>query len=284
MRRPLLLALAAVLAVGTAAAALFDRPKASASADAAQCRAPPSLTAIGPSLDHVAKRVKAGEPLTVVALGSSSTRGFGATSPDRTYPRRLEAELRARLPDIALRVVNRGKNGEEVPQMLARLDRDVLAEHPDLVIWQLGTNAVLHNQNVPSEREPIMRGIARLRQSGADVVLMDLQYAPRIVAKPSYAAMEQIIADAAERAHVGLFRRFAIMQQWRAAQSDDRPRMIGRDGIHMTDRGYACLAVELADALSVNWRARPGPARDGGDESVARIVTHPAVAYSSAAQ
>jgi acyl-CoA thioesterase-1 len=249
------------------------------------CTAPPELTAIGPALMRVAARLERREPLTIVAVGSSSTQGTGASAPAFNYPSRLEAELKERFPDISIRVVNRGKGGEEGPQMLARLDRDVLAEHPDLVIWQLGTNAVLRHDDVSDEREVIERGLALLRQSGSDVVLMDMQYAPRVLARPAYQAMEQLLADMAKQAHVGLFRRFAIMRHWQAAQASDAPPMIGLDGLHMTDRGYACLAADLAEAVAANWQTQQAAVRRGTAPRLAGVVapSRPAAAPEAGA-
>ena len=100
-----------------------------------------------------------------------------------------------------------------------------------------------------------------IKQSAADVVLMDLQYAPSVLASPAYAAMEKLIAEVAERNRVGLFRRFEIMRHWlsaapaHACESGAAPRTaISADGLHMTDRSYACLAAGLADAIAQNWR------------------------------
>ncbi len=232
------LAVSLAFVVGTAAAGDSPIP-----GGLAGCAVPPELLAIGPVLAHVAARMERGEPLTIVAIGSSSTQGVGASAPGLSYPSRLEAELKERFPDIAIRVINRGKGGEEAPQ------------HPDLVVWQLGTNAVLRHDDVTFEEEVIERGLARLKESGSDVVLMDLQYAPRVIARPAYAAMERLIADAAKREHAGLFHRFAIMQHWQSAQPADAPKMIGSDGLHMSDQGYACLAADLAEAVAANWRA-----------------------------
>ena len=39
-----------------------------------------------------------GKPVVIVAFGSSSTQGFGSTSPEFTYPNRLAAELRRQYP------------------------------------------------------------------------------------------------------------------------------------------------------------------------------------------
>jgi acyl-CoA thioesterase I len=227
----------------------------------ARCGAPPSLVAIEPALTHAATRIDRGDPLKIVAVGSSSTSGTGASAPDLAYPARLEAELRARFPELDVVVVNRGKGGEDAAQELARFDRDVLAEHPDLVIWQLGTNAVLRREDVSGDGELIRRGVVQLAAAGSDVVLMDLQYAPRVLARPGYMVMERLIADSAEADRVGLFRRFELMRYWHDAPSNEVPPMVGSDGLHMTDRGYHCLAAELAEALAANWRVHRDAAR-----------------------
>lgn len=253
MKHALACAFAAIAAAPLIAAAASDAPTpAAASGAAVECAAPDELIAIGPSLTHLAARLEHHQPLTIVAFGSSSTQGIGASAPSLAYPSRLEAELRARFPDAAIRVLNRGKGGEEAPQMLARIEPDVVAEHPDLVLWQLGTNAVLRHDEVGFE-EVVERGLARLKASGSDIVLMDMQYAPRVIAHPAYAAMERLLADVAKRDRVGLFRRFAIMQHWQKAQPDGA-RMVGPDGLHMNDRGYGCIAADLAEAVADNWR------------------------------
>ncbi len=253
----------------------------------AGCDAPPALMVIGPAQARVAARIGRGEALTIVAVGSSSTQGSGASAPGLSYPSRLAAELKERFPAIGIRVINRGKGGEDVTEELARLDRDVIAERPDLVIWQVGTNAVLRRDDLAADRELIERGVAQLKQSGSDVMLMDLQYAPRVIARPAYAEMEQLIANAAKSGQVGLFRRFEMMQQWQAAQPADAPRMadamVGPDGLHMTDRGYFCLAANLAEALAGNWWSQQRTAQRPPAARVAGLARSGAVAAPPAA-
>ena len=250
----------------------------------AGCDAPPALMVIGPAQARVAARIDRGEALTIVAVGSSSTQGGGASAPGLSYPSRLAAELKERFPAIGIRVINRGKGGEDVAEELARLERDVIAERPDLVIWQVGTNAVLRRDDLAADRELIERGVAQLKQSGTDVVLMDLQYAPRVIARPAYAEMEQLIANAAKSGRVGLFRRFEMMLHWQAAQPADAPgtaeAMIGPDGLHMTDRGYFCLAANLAEALAENWWSQQRAAQRPPAARVAGLAGSGAVAAS----
>lgn len=243
--------LVALLVTGSIPAVLVP---VGASAGPADCTAPRSLSAIGSALERSAERIAAKQPLLIVAVGSSSTAGTGASGVDKTYPSQLQADLRQRFPGEDLTVLNRGKGGEDAGEELARLGRDVVAAHPDLVIWQLGTNAVLRRDDLAADAGLMARGLEMLKSDGIDVVLMDMQYAPRVLNRPAYPAMEQLIADTAEHGDVGLYRRFDVMHYW---QENDRfpAGMTAADGLHMTDASYACLGASLADALAANWEA-----------------------------
>ncbi|WP_369413583.1 SGNH/GDSL hydrolase family protein [Caldovatus aquaticus] len=188
-------------------------------------------------------------PLTIVALGSSSTSGAGASTPDAAYPARLEAILRAARPDLAIRVVNRGRGGEQAEQMVARLESDVLSERPALVIWQVGANSALRRADPDRFRAVVAAGIARLREAGVEVVLMDNQRAPRIAAAPDHARFDAALAGLAGAIPgVALFSRGRLMDAWAAAGTPAGAMLIA-DGLHHNDRGYACLAAALAEAL-----------------------------------
>ena len=96
------------------------------SASTFSCTTPAEFVRFGNPLRHAARRIAAGEPLTIVAIGSSSTAGAGASSPAASYPSRLAVELKQRFPALAITVLNRGVNGEETAQMLARFESGVL--------------------------------------------------------------------------------------------------------------------------------------------------------------
>src|ERR1700736_2725876 len=149
-------------------------------------------------LPHTARLLAAGKPIKIIALGSSSTYGAGASSSAAAYPNRLAEELARRFPRNQFTVLNRGVNGEEITDMLARLDTAVLADYPDLVLWQVGTNSVLRDRALPPHVRELHQGLGRLKASGADVVLIDPQYAPRVIAHPNYDAMVALIAASAK--------------------------------------------------------------------------------------
>jgi acyl-CoA thioesterase I len=157
--------------------------------------------------------------------------------------------LQAQFPGIAIRVVNRGIGGEIAPQMLARLDRDVLAEKPDLVIWQLGTNSVLRDRD-PGDEIPVAEtGIERLKAAHADILLMDMQYAPAVLLHAEYRDMELVLADIARDADVPLIRRFAMMRHWAEDGQMTPDMMLAQDRLHMSDTSYDCLARQVAHSI-----------------------------------
>jgi lysophospholipase L1-like esterase len=202
------------------------------------------------SLPHVANKLAAGEPVVIVAFGSSSTAGYGTTSPEFTYPNRLAAQLHRQYPTADISVVNRGQGGEDAPEMMKRLQTSVLDLKPDLVIWQVGTNAVLRNLD-PSETAKLVEdGVARIQAAGADLVLVDPQYSPAVTAKAESASkIVQLLGRVAAVRHVGLFPRFEVMREWRENQSMPFDSFVIADGLHMNDWGYACFAQLLGDDI-----------------------------------
>jgi lysophospholipase L1-like esterase len=246
---------AALLAAGTALAQAEDT--APAPAAAAQqtpappaCAAPDDVTRLMNPLARTGRRIAAGDPVKIVAIGSSSTAGAGASAPDKSYPARLAVELEARFPAQPITVVNRGVNGEEASDMIKRLDDGVLSERPDLILWQVGANAVLRDTAIPKVRTDILEGLRRMKASGADVILIDPQFAPKVLAKKDADAMVDLLATTAKTQHVDLFRRFAVMRHWRQVARIPFEAFISPDELHMNDWSYGCLAKLLAGAIA----------------------------------
>lgn len=178
------------------------------------------------------------ERVRIVAIGSSSTAGERDVKP---YPPRLKSFLEDKYPNARITLANKGVNGEEAPAELARFDRDVIAENPHLVIWQVGTNAVWQSadQNPPSidkTKAAIREGLVKLRnETQADVILMDLQYLPALLtpAKQGNAsAMVRVISEVARDADVNVFRRFAFMKGLLQTEHVSFDRMTNPDDEH----------------------------------------------------
>jgi len=214
------------------------------------------------SLPNTARAIRRGAALVIVAIGSSSTQGIGASDQAHSYPAQLAEELRHRWPRLAVTVVNKGIGGETADQMLARFTRDVLPYHPQLVIWQTGSNSVLQSRDVQDYEQTIREGITRLKAAHMDVILMDPQYAPRILGRPIHKAIVDTIGEVSNDLKVAVFRRFAVMRYWVTNGQYKMEDIISQDQLHMNDASYHCIARLLADSLASAAVAPPLPQAD----------------------
>ncbi len=202
-----------------------------------------------PLLPHTRAALATNQPLVAVALGSSSTRGWMSTDIAHSYPALLQKGLNANLPKADFAFINRGVGGQDAPEELARLDQDVLAVRPQLVIWQVGANGAVRDEAPTVFRHLLEEGIAKLKSAGVDVMLMDNQRSPRIMASPENIVMQETLRQIATETGVSLFSRSELMDHWAAAGApyDD---FIAVDGFHMNNRGYACLAQAMAEVIT----------------------------------
>ncbi len=199
-------------------------------------------------LPSLGAEIAARDPVTIVAFGSSSTEGAGASGLEASYPARLEVLLRAALPGQPITVINSGRSGDTTAQMLSRLDRDVLAHRPDLVIWQAGANEALQGADPEAFAVRMREGLGRLAVAGIPVVLMDNQLSPRIQQSSGHDRFPEALRALAGEWHLALFPRGRVMAAWSAAGVPGA-ELLSPDGLHHNDRGYACLAEAVAAAL-----------------------------------
>jgi lysophospholipase L1-like esterase len=223
-----------------------------AAAAFAVCRPQPAVAAPRggpPLLARSAADLTARHALRVVAFGSSSTEGIGASSPAASYPSRLQVELVADLPaGVQVKVLNRGIGGEDAEDMLRRVP-GIVAERPDLVIWQTGTNDPLRGLPLARFSELTRRGIAAFQAAGIDVMLMEPQDCPVFSAKTGALAYRDAVRAIGTEAGVPVVRRYDLMDRWLAMSILTRAQMQAPDGLHMSDAAYALLAKTVARAI-----------------------------------
>jgi lysophospholipase L1-like esterase len=220
----------------------------------ADALSPPLKNAVlaGPNTAQVlwprlASRFNQSHGLTVIAFGSSSTQGAGASSPAHAYPALLEEHLQRLLgAGATVKVVNRGIGGEDADDMLARLSKDVLSQKPDLVIWQTGTNDPL--RKVPLERfiAETKEGIRQMRAAGIEVLLMGPQDCRLMRATLGASAYRDAVRAIGKEMGVPVIRRSDLMKAWLADGTVTEAQLMSPDGLHMADQGYARLAAEVA--------------------------------------
>lgn len=212
------------------------------------------------ALPHVQAAIAAKQEIVIVALGSSSTQGSGASDLSHTYPAILQQELANGLPGQHVAVLNRGIGGQDATREVARLEADAVAVHPQLVIWQAGANAALRDEDPEQFRTVIAAGVRRLKDAGIDVMLMDNQRSPRVLETGRSATMNQKMQEVADLANVGLFSRDRLMAAWEQ-EGEPPAAFIGPDRLHQNDRGYRCVARALARDILASLKTAATVAR-----------------------
>jgi lysophospholipase L1-like esterase len=217
----------------------------------------PDSSAVEIALPHVGKLIAAGLPLRIVAFGSSSTQGIGASSPSAAYPSRLLVELKHALPSgERILVENDGVGGQDADDMILRLPK-VIAEHPDLVIFQTGSNDPL--RNVPLDRfiDETKAGIRMIRAASIDVMLMEPQLCTRLHDTAGASRYRDAMRSIGAEMGVPVIKRYDLMKGWLSEGVVTQAQLLSPDGLHMADGGYALLARAVAKAILGDAGAKP---------------------------
>jgi GDSL-like lipase/acylhydrolase family protein len=234
MTRSLALLAAMLLATATALAQGGD-----------VCAVPEELVSSASPLPRVADAIGQAKHLQIAVVGSASSTLRGASGVQHAYPAQLEAELVARLPGVAVKVVPHIQQGAAA-DVAATFPRLLAAEKPNLVVWQTGTSDVMLGIDPDSFQDALDKGVQALQTSGTDVILMNLQYSPRtdpMMHVGPYAHAMQVVA---EDRGVPLFDRTGIMKYWNDEGVFDFYAM-SNDGT--VERVHHCIGRLLADVV-----------------------------------
>jgi lysophospholipase L1-like esterase len=248
-RRALVLAASAAICLG---------PIGARAAASRACPAPtPTAFAENGAETPLAERSD-GRPLRILAIGSSSTLGVGASSPDAAYPAQLEARLSSDW-GVSANVVNAGVGGETSDTTLKRLLAALAGNPPDLVVWQVGTNDAVGGVDPDAFRANLTAGVAAAQARRVPIVLVDPQFYFGIKNLARFQLYVTIIAEVGAAERVPVFSRFAMMKAWAAKSAATLRAALAPDGFHMDDEGYACFARALAGDLARqdDWADEP---------------------------
>jgi lysophospholipase L1-like esterase len=214
------------------------------------CQVAPWVSETNVQLPYAMRRMTREKQVKIVALGSSSTKGSGGSGPGAAWPAQLEAALAKHLPGVAVTVVNKAELRQSVPDMLARIDNEVLAEKPSLVIWEAGTNEAVRGADIDLMIHDLLAGIDRIAESRMDVMLMDMQYARNTARIINFQPYVDALGRVGVMRDIFVFPRYEIMRDWvENAQVSFEGQSQG-DAVKTADHVYACLAKFLAELLA----------------------------------
>jgi acyl-CoA thioesterase I len=231
-----------------------DRPLIDDQIVGTRCKAPQSTIATDAPLPNVAKAFRKGDVVKVLAIGSSSTVGVGASSPSRAYPAQLEEILEKHVSGLDVFIISRGISGELAAATAERIRTEVALRKPDLLIWQVGTNDALSRVSLDEFNQTVLNTVRWLKSNDIDVVLVGLQYTKRIALDQHCTGVKNALRQIAEQENVVHVTRYDAMQFIANALRDQS--MLAPDDFHLNDLGYRCMAEHVASGIVASLKPK----------------------------
>jgi hypothetical protein len=219
-----------------------------ARAETQACPVPPDLALTELSLP-AAKAAVAAKHLVIMTMGGAATLGMAAGGAEFSWPTRLAGRLRQELPGVDISVVSHAASRQSAGQSLRHLDKDLEQTGAKLVIWSAGAaeaGAGVDEQQFADELE---RGIAKIQAAGADVIMMDVQYAPSIARVVNLAPYRDAVLRVGVVNDIAVLDRYELMREWGDDNvlNFDVTDPAGR--IEVARRLFDCLAQILAEGI-----------------------------------
>lgn len=218
-------------------------------------RAVLAMTAIVFSGATASAQLKDGE--TIVFLGDSITQQGAGPKGYVTLFR--EAVEKAR-PDSGIKVIGAGIGGHKVPNLEARLDKDVLAHKPNVVVIYIGINDVWHSTrgqgtDIATFETGLRSLVKRCNDAGARVILAT----PSVIDEKTDGSnpLDKMLDEysdvsrkvAMETGSTLLDLRKAFMAYNKEYNTANAPKgILTGDGVHLNDAGNRFLAVRMLEA------------------------------------
>jgi hypothetical protein len=200
------------LAIVLAAVALIDG--AAAQAPVERCTVPDSFLSTELDLGHAMEGVKAHQHLDISVVGTGSSALPGPDGAVFAYPARLEAALKQQLQGVTVRVTPHILSRAPTAELAAALPKILAEDKPSLVIWQTGTADAINGVAPEDFRASLDEGVSAIENSGANVILMNMQYSPRTDAMLDVGPLADVMRFVAQQHNTLLFDRLGIMRDW----------------------------------------------------------------------
>jgi acyl-CoA thioesterase-1 len=213
------------------------------------CEVPPELMTVSVKLPHLAERLRAKQPVNIVAIGGASTKGAAAGAPDLAYPHRLQVALAAFYPEVPINVVNKGVPRQSAQQMVARFPTDVIAEDPVLVVWEAGISDAVRGIEIDDFAAALQAGLDEMKNRAIDILLVDMQFSRRTSAVIDFEQYLNTIHRVGEVDEVYVFPRFAMMRYWSEQNMFNFDEVAEEERARLAAKVYDCIGKKLAEAI-----------------------------------
>lgn len=205
-------------------------------------------------LSNTIAKLSSGEKtMRIVCFGDSITGVYYHTGGRRAYCDMLAIALKKIYPDAKMEMINAGISGNDSSEGLARLDRDVLSQKPDLVVIMFGMNDIATKNITPELFSANLKQIARrCREIGAEVVLCTQNSIyPAGPRRPveKLAAYTETVRATAKDISAPLADCYRAFESVRAADPLEW-KFLMSDTIHPNMNGHKLFAEVIAETIS----------------------------------
>jgi acyl-CoA thioesterase-1 len=204
----------------------------------------------GVPLPNSAVALQQRKKLKIVAIGASSTAVLGGRA---SRPPLLEQLLEKTIKGLDVEIVNRGFSGELAEAAGERIKLEVALNHPDIVLWQVGTNDALAHVPVENFRLSVSNTVRWLKAHNVDVILVGLHYMKQLAKDPYYQGIRKSLGDIATGENVlriGRYEAMEILDRTAAASGQAEQEAFG-----LSEEGYNCMAQYIARNITVGLYA-----------------------------
>jgi len=195
------------------------------------------------------KEAIARRALTILILGGAATLGGPARGTEFTYPSRLAVRLRDAFPGLTIKVVVHAVSRQSDADLAGKLDAELAAEKPALVIWGPGASAAGRGDDLDTFIDNVTGTIDKIRAADADLILMTLQYAPSVARVINLFPYRVAVLRAGEMAGVPVMDRYELMRFWSDNNFLDLDATESADRVQVARKLYDCMAEILTGGI-----------------------------------
>ena len=171
------------------------------------------------------------------------------------YVKVLADKLRPIYPDTDIELINKGVSGNEVCDLLARVQKDVIDLKPDAVVIMIGINNTIHKFKYGKElnfsqfERDLTDLLARLKEAGIVVIFLE----PFLMPAPDKLRMRKLFNDELEiikRVALEIADEYVAYDEMFNGLSVSIPYTeYSEDGVHPTHRGSRLIADTAIKAI-----------------------------------
>ncbi len=254
------------LSLGSASAQSLHEPPLPPSAPPEVAKECGAVSGAAMPLPNSAAAIQTRNKLRILAIGAAMRPVVGTNRDGK--PPLLEQILEHTIKGLDVEIVNRGFSGELAAATSERLKIEVALSHPDVVLWQVGTNDAFAQVPVQEFETTLLDTVRWLKDHNVDVILIGLHYMKHLAKNEYYQAIRQSLNRVAQSESVLRIGRYEAQEVFERTMR--RPGQPEPSAFGMGEQSYNCMAQYVAHGIAVGLYAKPVPKQQAPSKTLPR--------------